>query len=47
MLSWRAHGWIRVLGIVLLASACMGGPEEEEGWPLSEIETPEFGSGSV
>ena len=42
MLSWRAHGWIRVLGIVLLASACMGGPEEEEGWPLSEIETPEL-----
>lgn len=42
MLSWRAHGWIRVLGIVLLASACMGGSEEEEGWPLSEIETPEL-----
>ena len=42
MLSWRAHGWFTALGVALLASACMGGPEEEEGWPLSEIETPEL-----
>jgi len=41
LLSWRAHGWFTALGVVLLTSACSGGLEQEEGWPLSEIQTPD------
>jgi len=41
LLSWRAHRGIGAFGVALLASACTGGPEEEEGWPLSEIGTPD------